>query len=91
MIKKDIEKMIDYNKKLGVSVSEIKKQVEFGNIKDALESLDRLWEVTCRIARNEEVLNCSYLHTEETLKDAERENRIIKSSSQYPHEIVLAK
>lgn len=83
--------MTGYNTKLSVSLSEIKKQVEEGNIKDALESLDRLWKVTCRIGRNEEALSCSYLHTKETLEDAERENRIIKGSLQYPHEIVLAK
>jgi hypothetical protein len=83
--------MTGYNTKLAVSLSEIKKQVEEGNTKDALESLDRLWKVTCRIGRNEEALNCSYLHTKETLEDAERENRIIKGSLQYPHEIVLAK
>ena len=83
--------MTSYNTKLAVSLSEIKKQVEEGNTKDALESLDRLWKVVCRIDRNEEALNCSYLHTKEILKDAERENKIIKSSIQYLHEIVLAK
>jgi hypothetical protein len=81
--------MTSYNTKLAVSLSEIEKQVKEGNTKDALESLDRLWKVVCRIGSNEEVLNCSYLHTKEVLKDAERENKIIKSSIQYLHEIVL--
>jgi hypothetical protein len=83
--------MTSYNTKIAVSLSEIEKQVKEGNTKDALESLDRLWKVVCRIGSNEEVLNCSYLHTKEVLKDAERENKIIKSSIQYLHEIVLAK
>ncbi len=83
--------MTDYNTKLAVSLSEIKKQVEEGNTKKALDSLDRLWKVTCRIKRNEEALNCSYLHTKDTLENAEKENRIIKGSTLYPHEIVLTK
>jgi hypothetical protein len=83
--------MTSYNTKIAVSLSEIEKQVKEGNTKNALESLDRLWKVVCRIGSNEEVLNCSYLHTAEVLKDAERENKNIKSSRQYLHEIVLAK
>lgn len=82
---------MDYNRKLVISLSEIKKQVEQGNTKDALESLDRLWKVSGRIARNEEALNCSYLHTKETLENAERENNLIQGSLQYPHEIELKK
>ena len=83
--------MTGYTAKLATSLSEIKKQVEEGNTKDALESLDRLFEVTCRLGKNEEALICSYLHTKETLENAERENNLIQGSLEYPHEIVLKK
>jgi hypothetical protein len=83
--------MSSYETRLCVSISEIKKQVENGSIEEALVSLERLWKVTCRIKRNNEVISCSNLHSEETVENAKTENRIIKGSGLYPHEILLAK
>lgn len=82
---------MEFNKKLAVSISEIKLQLISGDDKEALKSLQTLHRVMCRISRNEEVIRCSYLHHEETVKEATTENRIIKGSELYPHEIELAK
>lgn len=82
---------MNFNKKIAVSLDEIKKQIERGDTGVALESLDRLWQVVSRVGRNEESLSCSYLHSKETLEDAKRENKIIEGSIQLLHEIVLKK
>ena len=82
---------MNFQVKTVVSISEIKKQVQAGECDKAIESLDRLWKVLGRVERNDEVLSCGYLHTEETLEKARKENSIIQGSIQYPHEIILSK
>lgn len=80
---------MSYETKLAVSISEIKKQVEQGDKNGALDSLNNLWEVTCRLKKNNEVITCSYMHGEEVTESARKENNDIMGSDKYPHEIIL--
>lgn len=78
--------------KVTVSIHEIKEMVQAGNTQEAINSLDKMFKVYCRLGRNIEAISCgAALHGQAVIDEAETENRIINSSSLMMHEIQLAK
>jgi hypothetical protein len=82
---------MNLEKKIAVSLYEIKRSIEKGSSEEAMISLNILWEVVGRIGMNKEVISCSMIHEDETVKRSETENRIILSSKLMLHEIQLKK
>lgn len=82
---------MNFEKRITVSLSAIEKMMEEGSYLEAYRSIRRLSKVMGRLGRNNEAIECGYLHTKETLESAKTENRIILSSHLNFHEIKLAK
>jgi len=83
---------MNFEKRTAISLSEIKKQIEHGNLSEGLESIDKLWQVMGRLGKNKEAITVGEgLHGTEVIKKAHEENRIILGSHLDLHEIILAK
>jgi len=81
---------MNIEKKVAISLYEIKKMIENDQSEDALEAVDRLRKVMGRLGRNNEALGCGVaLHGVKVIHKAKIENRILLGSDQMLHEIFL--
>jgi hypothetical protein len=82
---------MNLEKKIAVSLYEIKRSIEKGSSEEAMISLNILWEVVGRIGRNKEIISISGANEIEAVKRAEIENKSILSSPLMLHQIQIFK
>jgi hypothetical protein len=82
---------MNLEKKIAVSLYEIKRSIEKGSSEEAMISLNILWEVVGRIGRNKEIISISGTNEIEAVKIAEIENKSILSSPLMLHQIQIFK